>query len=646
MSDRPAASATDGPASTPRIVAVATMKDEAPYILEWIAWHRLTGISDFVIFSNDCSDGTDAMLDRLAEMGIVEHCPNPVEPGKDPQQIALRRAFAMDKVQNADWVIHFDTDEFLDLAASTPDGIGTLADFIAACEGGTRADAIAIPWRYMGSHGLSAFTPKPVTARFRRGSRMAPRETHSANGFKTIFRPGGFDWIGIHKPKCTDTTRPLRWLNASGEDITKVFGGEHSADGRGRFTRGTLGFAHGTLRHYAVKSRAEFLFKRIRGTAASPFQPNRLAFNYWLSRNINSVPMPALGGEVLTAEIVALEADPALSRLQEGGRKHLTDRIAQLATDPANARFLETGDTRDRATQGPGRLLCLGTHHKTGTIWMRRVLRQISDDQNIPMQQLLRIQAMQRLPKEGAGILVHWDADFPRPLYQLEDARIIHVIRDPRDVLLSGMRYHRVAPHAREKYLLETQPGWGGLNYQDYLNALPDDCARLIFEMDGKHRITVEEMLAWHCGAANTIELRYEDLIVDTDCSLFRSALEEAAIDGLDIDKAIAAYWKHSLFGGIADPNARDDRVALHVRSGAPAQWRTALPREVAEPYAAQFGDALKILGYASTDDWVAECPPAAEIEGFEAPGSAASTPDGPASNSAPSTGLLGRVLG
>ncbi|WP_417806434.1 hypothetical protein [Thioclava sp.] len=35
------------------------------------------GAADFIVFSNDCFDGTDKILDRLDAMGVVQHLPNP-----------------------------------------------------------------------------------------------------------------------------------------------------------------------------------------------------------------------------------------------------------------------------------------------------------------------------------------------------------------------------------------------------------------------------------------------------------------------------------------------------------------------------------------------------------------------------------------
>jgi len=54
-----------------RITAVSMMKDEAPYLLEWFAHHMAVGFTDILVYTNDCSDGTDAMLMRLEELGRV-----------------------------------------------------------------------------------------------------------------------------------------------------------------------------------------------------------------------------------------------------------------------------------------------------------------------------------------------------------------------------------------------------------------------------------------------------------------------------------------------------------------------------------------------------------------------------------------------
>ena len=96
-----------------RITAVSMMKDEGPFVLEWIAHHLAVGFTDIVVYTNDCSDGTDTMLMRLEEMGLATHRRNAIPEGLRPQPSALNYAQAEPLVGSSDWVMVFDADEFL-----------------------------------------------------------------------------------------------------------------------------------------------------------------------------------------------------------------------------------------------------------------------------------------------------------------------------------------------------------------------------------------------------------------------------------------------------------------------------------------------------------------------------------------------------
>ncbi len=267
------------------------------------------------------------------------------------------------------------------------------------------------------------------------------------------------------------------------------------------------------------------------------------------------------------------------------------------------------------------RLLCVGTHHKTGTVWMRRTFHKFAESEGIPVIRADRTTRKTDLPAHGPALVVNWSSEFSPALFDHPDARFLHMIRDPRDVLLSGYRYHLSAPTRNEKFLRTPRPDLGGLTYKEHLNTLPEMVSGLLFEMDGKHAETLTEMLAWPYGHPHVVDLRYEDMIDDHDCALFRAALAQMTVAGFDTERLTAFYWTHSLFGGLADESNRKANVTAHVRSGKTAQWRTKLPREVATIYAESYGAALKTLGYAEADDWVAACPLAADLTVGALPG-------------------------
>ena len=262
----------------------------------------------------------------------------------------------------------------------------------------------------------------------------------------------------------------------------------------------------------------------------------------------------------------------------------------------------------------PARFLCVGTHHKTGTVWMRRTFHKFATAEGIPVTRVNECSRLNVLPTDGPALVVSWSSSFPLALFNHPQARFLHMIRDPRDVLLSGYRYHLVAPTGNEKFLRIPRKNLGGKTYKEHLNALPSRIDGLLFEMNNKHAETVTEMLIWPYGHPQVVDLRYEDLINDTDCALFDRAIRRLDVPTFDHDRLMKSYWDHSLFGALADPENRKPNVKAHVKSASTAQWRAKLPREVATAYAARFGAALAALGYAQNDDWVNECLPEAEM--------------------------------
>ncbi|WP_339643753.1 hypothetical protein [Jannaschia helgolandensis] len=254
------------------------------------------------------------------------------------------------------------------------------------------------------------------------------------------------------------------------------------------------------------------------------------------------------------------------------------------------------------------RVLCIGTHHKTGTLWMRTVFRKLAQALGIESHQVFAGSGDGMVPAADRVFLFQWSSAFPPVILDRPDARILHVIRDPRDVLLSGMRYHRTAPAGGEEFLHIPRADLDGLTYQQHLNALPHDSARLMFEMGEKHAETLTAMTAWDYARDNTIEARFEDLMQDHDTRGFSDHLRNLGLPEVEVAQGARIFWDSALFGGLAAPEARADRVKAHVTGGSGSGWRDALPGDVAQAYAARHGDALMTLGYEThPTNWLTE---------------------------------------
>ncbi|MFV2003086.1 MAG: glycosyltransferase family 2 protein, partial [Paracoccaceae bacterium] len=96
-------------------VIVACMKNEGPYIVEWVAYHRAIGVDNFLIYTNGCDDGTAQILERMQAMGLLQHRTNNDWRGKSPQQHALYQSLKVDLVKKSDWIIHIDVGEFINV---------------------------------------------------------------------------------------------------------------------------------------------------------------------------------------------------------------------------------------------------------------------------------------------------------------------------------------------------------------------------------------------------------------------------------------------------------------------------------------------------------------------------------------------------
>jgi hypothetical protein len=190
------------------------------------------------------------------------------------------------------------------------------------------------------------------------------------------------------------------------------------------------------------------------------------------------------------------------------------------------------------------------------------------------------------------------DSDFRdyAPLLDRENVRILHLVRDPRDVVISAMHYHKAS---RESWLHEPIPGYDNLTYQRALRSLPTRFAQYVFEMDNSSASTLRDMATWRYGRANCYEARYEDLRRDDELVHWRRIMTFLGLDSAEQLMGARRFWQNSLFGGLPRLGNK------HVRSGAVAQWRREFTPALAKIFLERFPGLLQRLGYETSDDWV-----------------------------------------
>ncbi len=318
---------------------ITCMKNEAPFILEWVAHHRAVGFDDFLVFTNDCDDGTVELLDALAANGVLTRMDNPyleMEGGMNPQKGALHYANDLPQVADAEWIMVADVDEFVNIHA----GDGTLE---ALWQATGPVDAISMQWRLFGSSDVTEYRDGLVMEQFERCAPTFCPSPVQAWAVKTLFNTrcgkwpcGRFKRLGVHRPidPGRGATAQTRWVDGCGRPVLTKFVG----DGW-RFGTHSAGYDLVTLNHYAVRSAESFVVKRDRGRVNHVDRDQGLA--YWLRMNFNMEADRSIRRHLprTKAERDSLLALPGVAERHEAAVAMHRAKIAQLLERPDTAAF-------------------------------------------------------------------------------------------------------------------------------------------------------------------------------------------------------------------------------------------------------------------------------------------------------------------
>ncbi len=267
-------------APKPGHVLISSMKDEGPFILEWVAHHLVLGFDKIIVASNDCRDGTDRLLAAMDAAGYISHVPNKLKPGEIPQHAGYEKIRRQHRIDDANWLMMLDADEFLNVHI----GGHRVADLTARAE--SDADVIALNGMFFTSQPELNWKPGRVCPLFQK--RIAIR--HKANAaLKTLTRaPARFRGIHNHHMVGFKGTDPLNVLWADGtRSQTKpdvpLWRQLRNGDIQ------TVSHRLAQYNHYGLKTWDSFRLRQDRGRGAVPetnAETARHTDDYYTERNI------------------------------------------------------------------------------------------------------------------------------------------------------------------------------------------------------------------------------------------------------------------------------------------------------------------------------------------------------------------------
>lgn len=245
-----------------------------------------------------------------------------------------------------------------------------------------------------------------------------------------------------------------------------------------------------------------------------------------------------------------------------------------------NYRIVREGLTV-RQLDSPAGSYIFSTHHKALTVFLGRILKAYAIITG-------------RSFSQGCGHEIDWTAQLildhhsEVDLEEAGDSLVLHVRRDPRDILISSCFYHQKSD---EQWLHHPRQELDGKSYRDHLRSLPDLEKRLIFEMDHASGETIRDMTKWNYSHPSTIELKYEDIICATSYQRFEAILWERSLPQPEIRLLVQLYKNFSLDGPWMSRR--------HVRNPKPEQWREHFTSPIAAAFEQRFPGAVSMLGYA-----------------------------------------------
>ena len=251
-------------------------------------------------------------------------------------------------------------------------------------------------------------------------------------------------------------------------------------------------------------------------------------------------------------------------------------------------------------------------YHKTGTVLCTAIARKIAARfgwSAITLPGLVKSVD----PAKQIVIFAHSLIDFD---LQSTPHRGVRLIRDPRDVWLSGYLYHL---HCSERWCINEQfdaaspilfpqvphsqqhrseqwkrryiAGLGCMSYQKNLLNRSQD-AGLTFEMERYANWTIEAMTSWRADR-DTIDVKLEDFMADFD-GVLTAILRHFGMSEVDIPKALSAAASEDV------QRMSDVQIAknpyIHARSI--SKWRAMLTPDQRERFEARYRSAIKQLGY------------------------------------------------
>jgi hypothetical protein len=235
----------------------AIYRDEAPYLREWVAFHRLVGVDRFLLYNNRSVDSHEDALAPFLEDGTVLVHDWPIYPAQIQAYDHCLKAHRDD----ARWIAFIDLDEFLFSPTGRP-----VSEILPKYE---RWPGVGVNWAVFGPSGHRTQPPGLVTERYTRRTANVGINRH----IKSIVDP----------TRVRGFSMPHFFMYTDGLAVDE---NERPITGPPFSLTENVSFAKLRVNHYATKSEEEYRRKLARGPADSTIPKSELLTEANISRRL------------------------------------------------------------------------------------------------------------------------------------------------------------------------------------------------------------------------------------------------------------------------------------------------------------------------------------------------------------------------
>lgn len=251
-------------------------------------------------------------------------------------------------------------------------------------------------------------------------------------------------------------------------------------------------------------------------------------------------------------------------------------------------------------------------YHKCGTKLLGKVFLQLSLKYGWEFKSVAG--SIEEIPKSDVVFFLHSQIDYSK----LPDEYIgIHMVRDPRDIIVSGFLYHKrtveewcinknfqttnpikypQVPNSQmyrsEKWKIDYIKSLNGQSYQENIKNLSDE-EGILYEMNHYGKWTIEDMLKWDFKEANCLELKFEDVMTNYDLEM-RKIFEHCNFTNEQMVVAKTFADKED----INKMSKKDIEKHAHISSVKTRKWERFFTDKHKEFFNEHFSEVLKKYNY------------------------------------------------